>query len=269
MTVECGETMPRGDGAEHRKISKFLSRVLRHQPQSIGPRARCAGLGRDRHADPVRRDGRHGADARADPEVVAESDKQRFALDATGRRIRANQGHSVDIDLGLDPSEPPAVAVPRHGRGQHRRDPRRGAEAGAPSARASVPRCGHCHGGGVAPRAPGRAAASPPAACGRPASRSCGRPAACGSPPPCRPSSSRFRSARCKLGQTPRLRSSSFYSSSGREGLTPPHTIAHVAHAWYVVVMIDLPKHRMTADEFLAWIEDVPKEAGHIRAVGR
>ena len=26
--------------------------------------------------------------------------------------------------------------------------------------------------------------------------------------------------------------------------------------------MIDLPKHRMTADEFLAWTEDVPKEAG-------
>src|SRR5262249_39421691 len=37
----------------------------------------------------------------------AESDKQRFALSADGARIRANQGHSVDIDLAL-----PAIAPP-------------------------------------------------------------------------------------------------------------------------------------------------------------
>jgi putative RNA 2'-phosphotransferase len=41
--------------------------------------------------------------------VVETSDKQRFALDPTGLRIRANQGHSIDIDLGLETSEPPAV----------------------------------------------------------------------------------------------------------------------------------------------------------------
>ena len=39
--------------------------------------------------------------------VVATSDKQRFALDPSGRRIRANQGHSIAIDLGLEPREPP------------------------------------------------------------------------------------------------------------------------------------------------------------------
>ena len=42
-------------------------------------------------------------------QVVATSDKQRFALDAAGRRIRANQGHSVEIDLGLEPAEPPPI----------------------------------------------------------------------------------------------------------------------------------------------------------------
>ena len=41
--------------------------------------------------------------------MVAASDKQRFALDATGERIRANQGHSLDVDLGLAPMEPPAI----------------------------------------------------------------------------------------------------------------------------------------------------------------
>jgi putative RNA 2'-phosphotransferase len=42
-------------------------------------------------------------------EIVATSDKQRFAVDASGLRIRANQGHSIDIDLGLSPLEPPEV----------------------------------------------------------------------------------------------------------------------------------------------------------------
>ena len=39
--------------------------------------------------------------------VVATSDKQRFALSPDGTRIRANQGHSVDIELGLAPATPP------------------------------------------------------------------------------------------------------------------------------------------------------------------
>ena len=42
-------------------------------------------------------------------EVVASSDKQRFAFDETGDRIRANQGHSVEVDLQLEPMNPPAV----------------------------------------------------------------------------------------------------------------------------------------------------------------
>jgi putative RNA 2'-phosphotransferase len=42
-------------------------------------------------------------------QIVATSDKQRFALDPSGQRIRANQGHSVDVDLKLEPVEPPAI----------------------------------------------------------------------------------------------------------------------------------------------------------------
>ena len=39
------------------------------------------------------------------------SDKQRFAFDETGTAIRANQGHSVEVDLQLEPAEPPAVCT--------------------------------------------------------------------------------------------------------------------------------------------------------------
>ena len=41
-------------------------------------------------------------------EVVATSNKRRFALIEDGQRIRANQGRSSDVDLGLEPLAPPA-----------------------------------------------------------------------------------------------------------------------------------------------------------------
>jgi putative RNA 2'-phosphotransferase len=40
---------------------------------------------------------------------VAGNDKRRFAFDETGLRIRASQGHSVGVDLGLTPANPPPV----------------------------------------------------------------------------------------------------------------------------------------------------------------
>jgi len=39
--------------------------------------------------------------------IVQLSDKQRFAFDESGSRIRANQGHSVKVDLRLTPTRPP------------------------------------------------------------------------------------------------------------------------------------------------------------------
>jgi putative RNA 2'-phosphotransferase len=95
--------------ARHRKVSKFLSLVLRHQPQRIGLVLDGQGW-----ADIDNLIGRAGASGmRLTREeilhVVATSDKQRFALDGMERRIRANQGHSIEIDLGLEPREPPPV----------------------------------------------------------------------------------------------------------------------------------------------------------------
>ena len=48
-------------------------------------------------------------------EVVAKNSKQRFSVDETGTRIRANQGHSVEVDLQLAPAIPPDVLY--HGTG--------------------------------------------------------------------------------------------------------------------------------------------------------
>ena len=91
------------------KASKFLSLVLRHKPEQIGltlDREGWAGV--DELIERARADG-----MLLTREIIAEvartSDKQRFALDETGGRIRANQGHSVEVDLGLEPIAPPAV----------------------------------------------------------------------------------------------------------------------------------------------------------------
>src|SRR6185436_19859374 len=42
-------------------------------------------------------------------QVVAHNDKQRFELSDDGLRIRARQGHSVEVELGYEPAIPPSV----------------------------------------------------------------------------------------------------------------------------------------------------------------
>ena len=91
--------------------SKFLSLVLRHDPARIGITLDAAGwtdvdalLTACAAAGVVLTE----AELR---DIVAQSDKQRFALSDDGRRIRANQGHSVDVDLALPPATPPDVLV--------------------------------------------------------------------------------------------------------------------------------------------------------------
>lgn len=91
------------------KISKFLSFVLRHQPEAIGLTLDTEGWAEV--AVLIECASRHGTviDRATLQQVVDSNDKQRFALDAAGERIRANQGHSVKVDLGLQAIEPPAI----------------------------------------------------------------------------------------------------------------------------------------------------------------
>jgi putative RNA 2'-phosphotransferase len=91
------------------RTSKRLARVLRHAPESAGVTLDDGGW----VGVPALLDGlaTHGAPlTRAELEhLVATSDRQRFELDAGRDRIRARQGHSVPVDLGLEPVQPPAV----------------------------------------------------------------------------------------------------------------------------------------------------------------
>lgn len=87
--------------------SRFLSRVLRHAPASVGLALDEAGWADvDAVLAAARRHG-HPLDRALLDEIVATNDKRRFAYDDARRRIRASQGHSIDVDLGLVPIEPP------------------------------------------------------------------------------------------------------------------------------------------------------------------
>lgn len=97
--------------------SKFLSLVLRHRPDVIGITLDAEGW--VPVEDLLAACAQHGrAISREQLNVVVRTnDKQRFASSADGSRIRANQGHSVPIDLGLVSVEPPELlyhgTVPR------------------------------------------------------------------------------------------------------------------------------------------------------------
>jgi putative RNA 2'-phosphotransferase len=92
-----------------RRLSTVLSLVLRHDPSVVGISLDPGGwVDLDELVAGIQE--RRPGVTRADIErVVATNDKQRFALDETRNRIRANQGHSVLVDLGLPRRRPPAV----------------------------------------------------------------------------------------------------------------------------------------------------------------
>jgi putative RNA 2'-phosphotransferase len=103
-----------------KRISKNLSYVLRHRPDSIGIELEQGGwidvesllLALARAGKQITREILH--------EVVAKNDKQRFEFNDDGLRIRARQGHSVEVELGYEPATPPDVLY--HGTAVHNLD---------------------------------------------------------------------------------------------------------------------------------------------------
>src|SRR4051794_12977820 len=91
------------------KLSKFLSLVLRHKPEEIGITLDSGGwVAVDELLRACAAYGKHISRDEVD-QLVASSDKQRFALNEDRTRIRANQGHSVEVTLDHKPATPPAV----------------------------------------------------------------------------------------------------------------------------------------------------------------
>ena len=93
--------------------SKFLSLVLRHQPETIGIQLSPAGwievdkllAAINRHPNSIR------LDRKSLEQLVESNDKRRFEFDEARTSIRARQGHSVDVDLGYQPVTPPETLL--------------------------------------------------------------------------------------------------------------------------------------------------------------
>ena len=98
------------------KISRYLSKHLRHDRDRLGITLEVGGwVGVDELLFSCR--GNQFLFTRAElEEVVATNDKQRFSFNLQKTKIRANQGHSVEVDLQLTPVMPPEILY--HGTGE-------------------------------------------------------------------------------------------------------------------------------------------------------
>jgi putative RNA 2'-phosphotransferase len=91
------------------RTSKILSLILRHEPGRVGLTLDDAGW--VNVAELLDAANRHGVALTLEQlrHVVATSDKKRFAFNEDQTRIRANQGHSVEVDLKYAPETPPEL----------------------------------------------------------------------------------------------------------------------------------------------------------------
>lgn len=91
------------------KTSKFLSYILRHHPEAIGLELDRQGWVEVEVLLAAARRSGHQWSRELLEKVVAENDKQRFAFSSDGSKIRANQGHSIAVDLAVSPTIPPGL----------------------------------------------------------------------------------------------------------------------------------------------------------------
>ena len=96
-------------------ISKYISLILRHKPEVIG-------IALDEHgwanvAELIEGVSRtHPLDIMTLEQIVAEDEKQRYSFNEDKTLIRANQGHSVPVDVELEEIAPPDMLY--HGTGE-------------------------------------------------------------------------------------------------------------------------------------------------------
>jgi putative RNA 2'-phosphotransferase len=95
--------------SKEKELSKFLSLLLRHQPDVIGIELDANGwVSVEELLRKLALKGWIVSQGMLE-KVVQDNDKQRFTFDEAKERIRANQGHSVAVDLEFEAVRPPAV----------------------------------------------------------------------------------------------------------------------------------------------------------------
>jgi putative RNA 2'-phosphotransferase len=89
--------------------SKFLSLILRHKPEEIGLKLDASGWADIDELITLATAKGKSLTRSLIEEIVVTNDKKRFIISEDGTRIRANQGHSISVELDLPARQPPAV----------------------------------------------------------------------------------------------------------------------------------------------------------------
>lgn len=100
----------KGRNYDKTSTSKFIALILRNRPETIG-------ISLDEHGwadvqemiDGINRTGRHALDMEKLEELVRTDEKQRYSFNEDHTLIRANQGHSIPVDVELEEKIPPDV----------------------------------------------------------------------------------------------------------------------------------------------------------------
>lgn len=94
---------------ETTRASKFLSLVLRHQPETAGITLDSAGWADVEELLSGCERARRSITRRQLDHIVSTNEKKRFEFSGDGKRIRASQGHSVEVELEYEPLTPPDI----------------------------------------------------------------------------------------------------------------------------------------------------------------
>ena len=98
-----------------KETSKFISLILRHKPETIGITLDEHGWANvDELIAGIAKT--HPIDMAILEQIVAEDEKQRYSFNEDKTLIRANQGHSISVDVELEEKQPPEILY--HGTGE-------------------------------------------------------------------------------------------------------------------------------------------------------
>lgn len=102
-----------------KRLSQFMSRILRHQPEIIGISIEKNGAWADVNQliQGINRSGKYHIDKALLEEIVRDDEKQRYRFSPDETKIRANQGHSIDVVIPMEQKAPPEWLY--HGTAEH------------------------------------------------------------------------------------------------------------------------------------------------------
>jgi len=95
---------------ELKRKSKFLSLILRHQPEKVNLTLDSAGyVNVEKLLSSINNTTNMSISKDQLDEIVEKNNKKRFAYSEDGESLRASQGHSIPVDLGLSAKIPPDI----------------------------------------------------------------------------------------------------------------------------------------------------------------